>query len=123
MRQVALKTEQAELVQQRALTLQSEMEERAKQVVEKERKLEMLIAGSRGLLPFFFFVPNRYWYSFFVVSDSHSMCFFCLDKPRCYAIKECFHVISCESCLSSLESHGSCPVCRSAIVGFQRVFV
>ena len=52
-------------------------------------------------------------------SSSSSPCALCLTEDKCLACIPCGHVATCVSCGHSLKS---CPICRSEIKAFVRVY-
>jgi len=52
-----------------------------------------------------------------------SSCSVCFDGPANFLVVPCGHQCGCEECLRAVQRHsGRCPICRSHIVGIQRVF-
>ena len=61
-------------------------------------------------------------------SDTRFRCIICLnDETIIYSIQPCSHIGLCHSCVSTLQSGNRreelCPLCRTPIEGYQRVFL
>lgn len=52
-------------------------------------------------------------------------CIACYDSHVCMKLEPCKHVALCESCFHSINrsKERSCPICRTAIQGYEKVFV
>ena len=52
-------------------------------------------------------------------AEESKLCVICLDRPASHAADPCFHRVVCEACSKGVKT---CPVCRSKVKRYVRIF-